>query len=85
MVNIPSQIVPSSYVDTAGIAAVLHTTPGVIYNLRCEGRLPHAHRGRRLMYDPMEVLEWLKKGGDEVVGKFQCPVCQVRRTRHAGN
>jgi excisionase family DNA binding protein len=61
------------------MALTLGTTKGALYNLVSEGRLPHIHVGRKLMFEKQVVLDWLERGGDTVLGKFSCPACQKRR------
>lgn len=51
------------YLDVAGAAAFLACPKSRIYALVSAGRLPHHHDGSRLLFDPVELREYVRKGG----------------------
>jgi len=53
----------SGYLDVAGAADFLACPKSRIYALVSAGRLPHHHDGSRLLFDPAELREYVRKGG----------------------
>jgi excisionase family DNA binding protein len=51
------------FLDVAGAAAYLSTTPKSIYHRVERGRLPHHRAGGRLLFDRAELRGWVERGG----------------------
>ena len=51
------------YLDVAGAALFLACPKSRIYALVSAGRLPHHHDGSRLLFDPVELREYVRRGG----------------------
>ena len=51
------------FLDVAGAAAYLSTTPKAIYHQVERGRLPHHRAGGRLLFDRAELRAWVERAG----------------------
>jgi excisionase family DNA binding protein len=50
------------FLDVAGAAQYLSTSPKAIYHAVERGRLPHHRAGRRLLFDKAELRAWVERG-----------------------
>ena len=51
------------FLDVAGAAAYLSTTPKAIYHQVERGKLPYHRAGGRLLFDRAELRAWVERGG----------------------
>jgi excisionase family DNA binding protein len=58
-------MLPDKLLNCKEVAKLLDSTPGGIRNMVYRGQIPHIKRGRRLLFDPRDLAEWLsaKKHG----------------------
>jgi excisionase family DNA binding protein len=52
------------FLDVAGAARYLSTTPKAIYHLVERRQLPHHRAGGRLLFDPARLRGWVESGGE---------------------
>ena len=50
------------FLDVAGAAAYLSTTPKAVYHQVERGRLPYRRVGGRLLFDRAELRAWVERG-----------------------
>jgi excisionase family DNA binding protein len=57
------------YLDVKGAAKFLSCGVHRIYAMTSAGRIPFEREGGRLLFDPRELREWVRRGGDVRPGK----------------
>ena len=56
--------------NVKGAAKILDSTPGTIYNLVHEMRIPYHKQGKKLYFFKSEILDWIKEGKHKTRGQI---------------
>lgn len=68
---IKNEVAEKEFLNVEDVAKILGIEKGTVYNLTCKRQIPHIKKGGRVLFDRVEISEWIRNDRRKTIKELQ--------------